>query len=188
MKILCSIFILLIFWSCNNDSNNNLNTTKTTNTEGFWELSKFNIQEDLIDNNAPIRLMYVSSIRGNLNTDYFLHIMAATNKGLGDTINILTTYANKFGKDDGNKLFEFVNLETTSYDTEILMNFLLEETNIESVSDSNTTINVPSFSSDDYIKRVKAITKVLRDPNFDYIADNSFPTVIGSIKMIGDIE
>ncbi|MCP4440011.1 MAG: hypothetical protein GY810_13785 [Aureispira sp.] len=189
MKIIYTTLLLLLLMACGNETTTS-NNTVSSNAEGpdYWELSKFNVQDSFISNQAPIRLMYVSERTGNHSTAHFLHIMAVTDKGHGDTINILTTYANKFGPNDGNKYFEFVDLQNTSFNTKVLMSFMAEGTTVEDINNTTVTINAPTVSSDEYVQKVKEITKIIRDPKFDHLADNSFPTVIGSVQLLGNIE
>ena len=48
-------------------------------------------------------------------------------------------------------------------------------------SDSSKKMN----HIDDYNNfKYKKISKVARDPNFDYIADNQYPTIIGCIGTV----
>lgn len=118
----------------------------------FWEISRFNIVRAALADNEPIKLLYSS--RGpdnNENMEYFIHIVAVSQK-TGDTVNILTVIENGFSIDDKDKVFNY-----------------FDEDNVV------TRTVQPGY------EKIKYITKVARDPKFDNIADNKYPTVIGSI-------
>jgi len=107
----------------------------------YWDISKFNIDNHVLQPLEEIKLLY-SSRAPEYDNDrkYYIHIVVESQK-TGDTINILTTANNVFVQQDGGKIFNFL-------------------------PDENTT---------DHFQ------KVARDPEYDHIADNNFPTVIGGI-------
>jgi len=140
MKILCSLSLFLLFLgSCNTRYK-------------FWEISKFNIVKTALLDNEPIKLLYSSrSPDNNENMEYFIHIVAISQK-TGDTVNILTAIENGFSLEDKDNVFNY-----------------FDENNI-----ITKTIRADS-------EKIKDITKVVRDPKYDNIADNKYPSVIGSI-------
>lgn len=131
----------------------------------FWPVSKFNLKPDALKNNSEIKLVYTSQRPPDMQ-DCYIHIIAISQK-YGDTINILTASDNAFEKADSSKIFTF--LDENNMVTKLFQNpgdELVQNGNYDSLI-KNTT--------------VRRLTKVIRNPEFDYIADNKFPTVIGSI-------
>ena len=121
----------------------------------FWDISKFSIVDSALKDKEEIKLLYSS--RGPDNNEdlkYYIQIVAVSQK-TGDTVNILTTVNNGISMDDKNKVFNY-----------------FDQNNFVSKSIQNDT------------KKLKDITKVARDPKFDNIADNKFPTVIGTIGTV----
>ncbi len=135
----------------------------------YWEISKFQIDNTVLENNEEIKLLYTS--RGpdnNLNLEYYFHLIAISQK-TGDTINILTTADNGITMKDKDKIFNFLNKDNLV--TKIIQMDLDNIEDIKNIDDINKT-------------EMKEIKKVARDPKFDNIADNSFPTIIGSIGTV----
>lgn len=130
----------------------------------YWDITKFKMDENVLQDGDGIKLVYSSQAPdNNKNLEYYIHIIAVSQKS-GDTINILTTINNGFQSDVKDKVFTFMSkdsemgkvLQNISYDNDY---------NLSKVDKS----------------KLKPITKVVRDPRFDYLADNNFPTIIGFI-------
>jgi hypothetical protein len=149
-------FLILFFTSCNNGYK-------------FWDISKFNIVDTALANNEEIKLIYSSRAPDN-NEDlkYYIQIVAVSQKS-GDTVNILTTVENGFTINDKDKVFNF--FDQNNMATQLIQSDLEKIKDPENVNDINSNAS-------------KRILKVARDPKFDNIADNNYPTVIGSIGTI----
>lgn len=132
----------------------------------FWNISKFNIVDTALKDNEEIKILYSS--RGpdnNKDLEYYLQIVAVSQR-TGDTVNILTPVDNGFSIDDKDKVFNFFNQNNIASKLILMDPEKLKD--IDNVNEASK--NVP-----------KNITKVARDPEFDNIANNNYPTVIGSI-------
>lgn len=132
----------------------------------FWNISKFNIIDTALKDNEEIKLLYSS--RGpdnNKALEYYIQIVAVSQR-TGDTVNILTTVDNGFSMDDKDKVFNY--FDQNNIATKLIQMDPEKLKDIDNVNEASK--NVP-----------KNIKKVARDPKFDKIADNKYPTVIGSI-------
>lgn len=132
----------------------------------FWDISKFNIVDSALHDNEEIKLFYTSQGPGeNKDLEYYVHIIAISQK-TGDTVNILTPVNNGFTIDDLDKVYNY-------FDQNNLMSQVVLA-NPENLVDANKVNEAKKNLH-------KKITKVARDPQFDVIADNNYPTVIGTI-------
>ncbi|MCF8428415.1 MAG: hypothetical protein K9I36_16900 [Bacteroidia bacterium] len=139
-----------------------------TNYE-YWEVSKFKIDNTALEDSEEIKLLYTS--RGpdyNRELKYYIHLIAISQK-TGDTVNILTTADNGITRDDKDKIFNFFNQENLA--SKLIQMDLNNLKDIKHVDDVNKV-------------EMKKINKVARDPKFDNIADNNYPTIIGSIGTL----
>ena len=135
-------------------------------TYDYWEASKFKIDNTALEDNEEIKLLYTS--RGpdfNKELKYYIHLVAISQK-TGDTVNILTTADNGLTMDDKDKIFNFFNQDNVA--SKLIQMDLDNLKDIKNVEDINNA-------------ETKKIDKVARDPKFDNIADNNYPTIIGSI-------
>lgn len=125
----------------------------------FWDISKFKMNKTALADNEEIKLLYSSRAPDyNKDMNYYIHLVAVS-QTTGDTVNILTTAYNDFKQEDGDKVFNFFNEDN-------IASKVLQE-KIGNTDGSN-----------------KHIDKVARDPQFDDIADNNYPTVIGVIGTL----
>jgi len=154
MKIILPLaFLIFVFTSCDHGYE-------------FWDISKFNIVDTALKDNEEIKLLYSSRGPGNnKDLEYYIQIVAVSQK-TGDTVNILTTDENGFAADDGDRVFNYFNQDNLI--TKITQSDLDKLKDLKNVDDIGKTAP-------------KKILKVARDPKFDDIADNTYPTVIGSI-------
>ncbi len=132
----------------------------------YWDISEFKMDNHALEDNEEIKLIYTS--RGpdfNEDKDYYIHVVVVSQR-TGDTINVLTTGDNGFKEGDGDKIFVFLN------ENNVMTRFM--NLNAE---ERAATKNINELAN----KEEKRLEKVARDPNFDFIADNDFPTIIGSI-------
>lgn len=140
--------------------------TSCGNRYEFWDISKFNIDNDALEDNEEIKFLYTS--RGpdnNKELKYYIHLIAVSQR-TGDTVNILTTADNGITMDDKDKIFNFFNQDNVA--SKLIQMDLDNLKDIKHIDDINKT-------------EMKKIYKVARDPKFDDIADNNYPTIIGSI-------
>lgn len=139
----------------------------------YWEISKFKIDTNALKDEEEIKLLYTS--RGpdfNNELKYYIHLIAVSQK-TGDTVNILTTAFNGISIKDKDKVFNFFNQD----------NFISKLSQM----DENTS-NAIKHVDDINNAELKKIDKVARDSRFDYMADNSYPTVIGTIGTLTNNE
>jgi hypothetical protein len=132
----------------------------------FLDISKFNIVDTALKNNEEIKLLY--SGRGpdnNKDLEYYIQIIAVSQK-TGDTVNILTPVDNGFSMDDKDKVFNY--FDQNNIASKLILMDSEKLTDINNVNEASKTAP-------------KKIMKVARDPKFDRIANNNYPTVIGSI-------
>lgn len=132
----------------------------------FWDISEFHMDPKALADNEEIKLLY--SGRGpddNKDVSYFIHVIVVSQK-TGDTVNILTTVDNGFSESAGDQVFNFI-----SEDNDMAR---LIHARLESVKYSSDIENLHKI-------QVHSITKIARDPDFDDIARNNYPSIIGWI-------
>lgn len=149
--------LVIIMFSCSSNSKYE-----------YWNLSEFNLSENALADNEKIKLVYSSRAPdNNEDFEYYIHLIVVSQES-GDTVNVLTTANNGFKKEDAEKVFNFFNKDNVV--TKISQSDMEDIENITADKLKNTPL--------------RNITKVARDPDFDYLADNDFPTVIGSIGEV----
>ena len=122
----------------------------------YWQLSEFNMDPTALQDEDPITILYFSNGPAQKDNDgVFLHVIAVK-QHTTDTINILTPSNPGISPEDGGKVY----------------NFLAIDSDIGKISVAQLT-----HALDQY-------TKVIRDPEFDAIAHNQYPTVIGFIGFV----
>lgn len=154
MKKILFLILPLILISCKDDYD-------------FWDINKFKFKKDALKDDEEIKLLYASNGPDeNKEKNYYYHLIVVSQVS-GDTVNVLTASQNGFNKDSGNEVFNY-------YD----------EHNIATII-SHNGINLNSLDGKNISETekltLKKIDKVSRDKEFDNIADNNYPTVIGSI-------
>ena len=135
----------------------------------YWDISKFRLDSLALSDNEEIKLLYTS--RGpdnNKELKYYIHVIAISQK-TGDTVNILTIAENGFTMEDKDKVFNY-----------------FDQNNIASklMQSGLDDLKIPNNLSEINKIKLKEINKVVRDPKFDHIADNNYPTVIGVIGIL----
>ncbi|MBT3422325.1 MAG: hypothetical protein HOD63_17355 [Bacteroidetes bacterium] len=156
-KILYTLLLLLIILGC-------------TKKYRFWEIDKFNIIENGLEDNEEVSVIYYS--RGPLNKksqdQFYTHAIVISSIS-NDTLNILT--------------FPNFDLDNVSSGNNILVynDHPVIEKLIPNLEDFPEDMQEKIDAID--AKKVSWGTyhKVARDPEFDKIADNNFRTVIGSL-------
>jgi hypothetical protein len=141
----------------------------------YWDTSRFNFKPGALKDNAEIKLLYTSERPPSASElEYYIHLVAVS-KETGETINILTTADNGLTTADSSTVFVY-------FDENNVMTKLFQATG--QGGENPPDLNIDSISR----IKLRDIKKVIRNPAFDHIADNNFPTVIGSIgyrKMPG---
>lgn len=146
-----------------------LGISQCNNPYEYWDISKFRIDTNALKDGEKIRLIYSS--RGpdfNRDLEYYIHIVAVSQKS-GDTVNILTTSLNDLTNHVADKTYNFFDLNNPIT--------RLSQLNVQDTSLANGIRKLDDLNN----LQMKKISKVARDPKFDRIADNNYPTVIGSI-------
>lgn len=140
--------------------------TSCGNKYEFWEISKFKIDNNALEDNEAIKLLYTSHGPDyNKELKYYIHLIAVSQKS-GDTVNILTTAHYRITREDEDKIFNFFNQDNVASK--------LIQMDLDKIQDIK---HIDAINK----KEMKKIDKVARDPKFDDIADNNYPTIIGSI-------
>ena len=135
----------------------------------YWDISKFRISSDALQKDEEIKVIYTSQGPDN-NKDmaYFIHLIVVSQKN-GDTVNVLTTVNNGFEEDVGDEIFNFI-------DKNDAMAHLINH-------DLSGVTEVKELEKFEKIN-FESIKKVARDPKFDYLADNNYPSIIGYIGKV----
>ena len=140
-------------------------------TYEFWDISKFKMDNRALEDEEEIKILYTSQGPDyNRKLEYYIHLVVVSQK-TGDTVNILTTADNDISIADKHKVFNFFNQDNVASK--------LLQMDVENLKDIKELEEITS-------KPLKNIDKVARDPNFDFIADNNYPTVIGVIGTVTD--
>ncbi|MDB5255838.1 MAG: hypothetical protein JWM14_533 [Chitinophagaceae bacterium] len=138
----------------------------------FWETSKFHMDSTALADNEEVKLLYLSRGPGdNAEREYYYQLIVISQK-TGDTVNVLTTADNGITAEDQDKIFNYFDIHNP----------------VTKISQINLD-NLENLSATDITDlKLKKIDKVARDPEFDYLADNHYPTVIGSIGAFSKAE
>ena len=132
----------------------------------FWDISKFNMDNNALEDKEEIKLIYTSQGPDyNQDLEYYIHYIVVSQK-TGDTVNVLTTGIHGITKNDGDKIFIFFNKD----------NLMTKLAHMDT-----DHLTEPRELKELEKTEMKKITKVARDPEFDYVADNNYPTIIGTI-------
>ena len=164
-------FTLLVL-SCNDKKNETITYYK------FWDINKFHIVDSALKDEEQIKILYSSSQPENYKKFlYYIHLIVVSQK-TGDTVNILTTTDNALTSKDGNKVYAY--FDQNNVITK------LQQININKLteSDSSELNNEIKNQNNNKEKVTEKISKVARDPKYDSLADNKYPTVIGSIGEV----
>jgi len=157
-QILLALVSFVILSACHEDAHH----------YEFWNTSKFKLDSTVLHDNDEIKLIYTSGAPDdNKDLRYYIHVIAVSQKS-GDTINILTPLDNGFNPGDGDKVYNFVSEDNIAYK--------LMQRQVAQVQE-------PAGQQDISHLKAKRIDRVARDPRFDKIADNNYPTVIGTIGI-----
>lgn len=144
-------------------------TCKSKPNYKYWDISKFRIEPNALQNDERVNIIYSSGgPDANRDFKYYFHLVAVSLES-GDTVNILTTEQNLLNETDDYKIYNYFNENDISTK--------LAQMNLDSIE---------SITHTDQFDKIKLRKpkKVVRDPEFDMIGSNNFPTVIGSIGKL----
>ncbi len=140
-------------------------------TYEYWDISKFKMDTDALADDEEVIILYSSRApNNNMDKEYYIQMVVVSQK-TGDTVNVLTTFNHDLTMEDKGKVFNFFNEDNIA--TKVLQ---MDIKDLEGVKNIDDIKSEPS----------KKITKVARDPKFDFIADNNYPTIIGVIGVASD--
>jgi hypothetical protein len=152
MKKLLFIFSLLTLFGCG------------SNYE-YWDISHFNMDPNALSDKEEIAVLYTSRAPDYQNDlEHFIHFVVVSRR-TGDTVNVLSISNNYLKKGDSKKVFHYFGPDNPMSKIDLMRN------------QGITVQNVNDIATD----KLYAIKHVLRDPSFDFIANNTHPTVIGTI-------
>lgn len=136
----------------------------------YWNFSKFRIDNKALGEDEEIKLLYSSRAPQFITTqDYYIHLIVISQK-TGDTVNVLTPVDNGLNMEDKGKVFNFFSQNNSAFKIGQM--------------DPNDLRDIKSAEDINKIK-INKFNKVARDPAFDYLTDNTYPTIIGAIGKIG---
>lgn len=142
----------------------------------FWDISEFHMDPNALADEEEIKLLYSSrGPDGNLDHEYFIHVIAVSQK-TGDTVNIFTTADNGFVPGDGERVFNFISPESQMG--------RIASADLEDLEKVQHVSELEALRKPD----LRSITRVARDPDFDDIARNTYPSIIGWIGTVGTAE
>jgi hypothetical protein len=129
----------------------------------YWDISNFKMDGKALEDDEKIQLLYsMSGPDHNRDLRHFNHLIVVSQKS-GDTVNVLSFVNHGISMDDMGEIFVFYSRESQAAK-------FIERKLIVDQDDANS-------ERYDHTK----IDKVIRDPKYDHIADNDYPTVIGVI-------
>jgi hypothetical protein len=132
----------------------------------YWEVEKFNMKPDALKDNERIKVIYTSNGPDeNKDLEFYIHVIVVSQESL-DTVNVLTPIQYGFTKEDIDKEFIFIDQDNILYKMGLKAG--QAGADMDKMVDGIQAVHEP-------------ITKVVRDPDFDFLADNNHPTVIGAI-------
>lgn len=149
--------LLFLFQSCSSE-------------DKFWEISKFKMDEYALKENEEVKIVYSSRrpINYNEEQDYYFHYVVVSQK-TGNTVNVLSAVENDISTNGDDVKYCFIRANH--------MRSILSQVGIDK-PEKTPAINELSKSE------LRKYNKVVRDPKFDHIADNNYPTIIGLIVTV----
>lgn len=136
----------------------------------FWDISKFTIDNEALAEYEKVQILYSS--QGPYHDEdalpFYTHLLVVS-LATGDTVNILTPTSHELSLDQKDQIFHFLKQDNVA--TKLIQ---MNADEINNVKDINDLANQPA----------QIITKVSRDPKFDFLADNNYPSIIGIIVTV----
>lgn len=134
-----------------------------------FEVSDFNLDTSALRNGEAIKIIYASQGPDeNKAREYYYHMIAVSQLD-GDTVNILTLGNSVYSNAMIDSVYNFIN--------DSLVLSVMEGVNLDEITEMDLTDSLKLIRNTPIPKP----TKVARDPQFDHIAKNKFPTTIGII-------
>ena len=165
-SLICmSIFSILLMLSCSSRD---------------WNISKFNMKSDALKDGEEVVILYASKMNNFPNMDML-------------------------ERDDVKDFLEGYNIDIKTKTSITYIDYEGGYTQLVAVSqETNDTVNILTFHCYDWknyksetlnfykvdydvdatVDNKRELKKVARDPKFDYIADNNYPTIIGKVSQI----
>ena len=134
----------------------------------FWDIDKFKITPSALSDGEEVTLLYYSNSPSG--GEFYTHALVKSNL-TGDTVNVLTFPSPDLSE---HSFYDLVRVYNSKPD---IKSELGKFKNIpDSIKNELSGVVPPKISW-------KKHNKVVRDPEFDFLADNQFKTVIGTLKM-----
>lgn len=131
----------------------------------YRDISEFQFNPSALDNTEEIELLYASATPTNEeHLTYFVHAVGISTTS-GDTVNVLTTFNRGAGGGSSKNVFKYFTL-----DSEEGKNYF------------EKMYNDPEAERQYDFSAIADITRVTYDKRFDYVAKNTYPTVIGFLE------
>ena len=131
----------------------------------YWDISQFRLEPGALSTGQPVHLIYTSRNPDNDRESYSQLVVVSDRTH--DTINILSPVDIDLSLQDKDSVFYY-------YDE----NDDLTKTADYAFADSLKPGAMPDLRN---LPALKRRSKIARDPQFDFVAKNKFPTVIGMI-------
>lgn len=132
-----------------------LTSCSNSSSYEYRDISSYNLSEEALQDEEKIKLIYYSQgPDGNSDLSYYYHVIAIS-QSTGDTVNVFTFGDHGFKEGDQHKVFTFYGKD--HFATKSVVSNMVENSEVPDIS------------------------RVVYDPEYDYIAINQYPTVIGSI-------
>jgi hypothetical protein len=141
------------------------------NNYEFWDISKFRIDNEALADWEEVQLIYCSPDPQHDEVDFpfYTHMIVVSSRS-GDTVNVLSRTGNWLSHEKKNQIFRFIKQESNA--AKII------QKHFDEIKNTSEPTNQPT----------EQINKVCRDPKFDFLADNTFPSIIGVIGTGDSIE
>lgn len=123
----------------------------------FREVSEFSIQADALKDREIVKVLYSGNGPEGEKEPYYVHLLVVS-QHTGDTVNVLSRVNPRLKAEDNGK--DFIYMKENNPAALLLM------------------AAVPGLD------RGASVGRVARDPEFDAVAYNSYPTVIGLVAWI----
>jgi hypothetical protein len=136
----------------------------------YWEIDHFNLVENALDEGEKFKVIYYLMLAQNDNKENAFNHYIVISEETGDTVNILSNGASPI--DGPDEIYSF----SSKHENLIvaMLNNEIKDGRYESVED---VIGKPDVI-------ITKGRKVLRDRKFDDLANNNFPTIIGSLGKV----
>ncbi|MDX5321897.1 MAG: hypothetical protein LPK45_12200 [Bacteroidota bacterium] len=155
MKSKLYLPLLFMFFSCGSGNE-------------YWDVSHFKLQPEALSDKEEIKVIFATqSPDNNQELEYYVHFVGVYQK-TGDRVNLLSAMNNLVEKSDANTVFNYFSPESVTFKMTLAQSRGIPFDNVKELDDLE----------------LEPFEKVLRIPKFDFIANNQYPTVFGSLGHI----